>query len=43
METIETIPTLLLEMAEKLWPVSAFSSREDWEAYVVEWLPKITK
>jgi len=43
METIETIPAQLLEMAEKFWPISAFASREAWEAYVLKWLPKITK
>lgn len=40
---METIPAPLLEMAEKLWPVNAFASREAWLAYVKKWLPKITK
>lgn len=33
----------ILEMCEKLWPVSAFESREAWRAYVDKWLPIITK
>jgi hypothetical protein len=40
---METIPAPLLEMAEKLWPVRFFPSREAWLAYVHKWLPKITK
>jgi hypothetical protein len=40
---MEKIPAPLLEIAEKLWPVSAFASREAWQAYVAKWLPKITK
>jgi hypothetical protein len=38
---METIPAPLLEMAEKLWPVSAFASREAWLAYVHKWWPKL--
>lgn len=37
------IAPALIEMAEKMWPVSAFPSRAAWEAYVAKWLPKITK
>lgn len=33
----------LIEMAEKLWPVSAFASREEWLAYAEKWIPIITK
>lgn len=40
---MEKIPAPLIEIAEKLWPISAFASREAWQAYVAKWLPKITK
>ena len=40
-EESDKITPATFELAKILWPPSAFSSKEEWEAYVRKWWPKL--